>query len=64
MSIDEREKWRLERLARKITLTEIAKHLNRSIGYVCHHENSRNTLTSELYADYCNYILKHDNRNK
>ncbi|GGG16202.1 hypothetical protein GCM10010913_42790 [Paenibacillus aceti] len=62
--MDDRTKWRLERISRKLTLTEIAKHIDRSISYVCAHENGRNTLTSDHYASYCNYILTHDNTKK
>jgi hypothetical protein len=60
--MDDRTKWRLERISRKITLTEIAKHIGKSISYVCAHENGRNTLTNQHYASYVNYILTHDHR--
>lgn len=37
--MDDRTKWRLERISRKITLTEIAKYIGKSITQLSHLEN-------------------------
>lgn len=60
---DKRLQWRLERISRKITITEIANYLKVTSSYICAHELSRNTLSGSLYAKYCNYISTHDNNN-
>ncbi|GIP52204.1 hypothetical protein J42TS3_12390 [Paenibacillus vini] len=59
---EDRIKWRLERITKKLTLTEIANHINKSVSYICGHENGRLNLSEEQYSKYVNYIASHDNR--
>ncbi|MBA9084588.1 putative transcriptional regulator [Fontibacillus solani] len=60
--MDDIQKFRLERLSRRIKIIDIAQHLSVSPSYICQHESGKKKLPGEKFAAYCNYIMTHNNR--
>lgn len=48
--------WKLLRISKKITLTEIAKKMNVSVSYLSQFESGKLQLSHKHMEIYCNYI--------
>ena len=49
--------WRLKRLEKRISLTEIAKSLGITTSYLCQYESGKKQLPESTYQAYVNYII-------
>ncbi|MNW70020.1 hypothetical protein D3C74_491880 [compost metagenome] len=58
---DERSKWRLERLRKRIKLIDVAQALGITASYISQHESGKLNLSEAQYEKYVNYIVSNKN---
>lgn len=62
---EEKLKWKMDRIKKKISLTEIAKALGCSHAHLSQWENNPDwSMSYETYCAYKEYIESHDNRKR